>query len=134
MDSIAIVQQFCDAMAARDPEVLRPLLAEAVVYQNVGMPASRGLEEVLANLAGQFGMFPDSYAYETVNIAASGDVVLTERLDMIKGPDGVVHGVPVMGAFEVENGVITRWTDYWDTSLPVKMLSGEDYHELVPAP
>ena len=32
---------------------------------------------IIANLAGQFGMFPDSYAYEMKNIAADGDVVLT---------------------------------------------------------
>ena len=87
----------------------------------------------MANLAGQFGMFPDSYEYVTKNIAGNGDAVLTERLDMIKGTDGTLHGVPVMGAFIVRSGKITRWTDYWDTALPVKMMTGEDVSALVPA-
>jgi limonene-1,2-epoxide hydrolase len=97
------------------------------------MPASVGADAIVANLAGQFAMFPDSYEYVTKNIAANGGAVLTERLDLIKGPDGTVHAVPVMGTFIVENGKISRWTDYWDTSLPGKMMSGQDVSALVPA-
>ena len=77
-------------------------------------------------------MFPDTYEYKTENIAANGNVVLTERVDMINGFDGSLHGVPVMGTFVVEDGLITRWTDYFDTGLIGKMLSGEDYAGLVP--
>jgi limonene-1,2-epoxide hydrolase len=77
-------------------------------------------------------MFPDSYEYTTLNAAADGDVVLNERLDRIKGPDGNVHALPVMGTFVVSDGKITRWTDYWDTAPIGKMMSGEDYADLVP--
>jgi limonene-1,2-epoxide hydrolase len=87
----------------------------------------------VANLAGQFGMFADSYEYRMQHIVAEGDVVMTERLDMIKSPDGAIHGVPVMGTFVVSNGKISRWTDYWDTTLPGKMMSGQEYSALVPA-
>jgi limonene-1,2-epoxide hydrolase len=127
-----VVRQFCDLMSKRDPESLRPYLADNVTYQNTGMPASVGAEETIANLAGQFGMFPDSYEYRMKNIVAEGEVVMTERQDMIKGPDGTLHPVPVMGTFIVRDGKIVRWTDYWDTTLPVKMMSGEDYAALVP--
>jgi limonene-1,2-epoxide hydrolase len=37
-----------------------------------------------------------------------------------------------MGAFEVRDGKISRWTDYWDSALVVKMLSGEGVSALVP--
>jgi limonene-1,2-epoxide hydrolase len=131
-DPIEVVQAFCGAMRKRDPEALRDFLADDVGYQNTGMPGKDGVEDVLADLAGQFAMFPDSYEYQMVNIAGLGDVVLTERVDVINGPDGSIHGVPVMGTFVVRNGRITRWTDYFDTGLIVKMLSGEDYTDLVP--
>ena len=49
------------------------------------------------------------------------------------GFDGSLHGVPVMGTFVVRDGRITRWTDYFDTGLVGKMLTGEDYAGLVPA-
>ena len=38
-----------------------------------------------------------------------------------------------MGTFVVRDERITRWTDYFDTSLIRKMLNGEDYSGLVPA-
>jgi limonene-1,2-epoxide hydrolase len=131
-DATELVMSFCDAMSQRDPEALRPYLSHGVVYQNTGMAAKEGVDDVLADLAGQFSMFPDTYEYKTENIAASGNVVLTERVDMINGFDGSLHGVPVMGTFVVEDGLITRWTDYFDTGLIGKMLSGEDYTGLVP--
>src|SRR5690606_27481852 len=106
-----IVRQFCDGVSKRDPDVLRPLLADDVVYQNVGMPATVGIEEVLANVAGQWAMFPGVYRFDMVNLAAAGDVVLTERVDVV-GAEGNAMPVPVMGTFEVRDGRIARWRDY----------------------
>src|SRR5438876_4798621 len=127
-----VVQEFCDLMIKRDAEALRPLLAEDIVYQNVGMEAAAGIETVLANVAGQFAMFPDSYEYRTVNVVAEGDIVMNERIDMITGPDGNAHGLPVMGVFVVRDDKIVRWTDYWDSGLLMKMMTGEDTSALVP--
>src|SRR3954447_17851299 len=120
-----VVQEFCDLMIKRDAEALRPLLAEDIVYQNVGMEAAAGIDTVLANVAGQFAMFPDSYEYRTVNVVAEGDIVMNERIDMITGPDGNAHGLPVMGAFVVRDDKIVRWTDYWDSGLLMKMMTSE---------
>ncbi len=38
-----------------------------------------------------------------------------------------------MGAFVVRDGRIIRWTDYWDLTLPAKMMTGEDVSDLLPA-
>jgi limonene-1,2-epoxide hydrolase len=132
MSAKEVVQQFCSGMRNRDAEALRPYLADDVVYQNAGMPAAEGIEATLAALTFQFEMFPDSYEYETMNVVSEGDVVMNERLDYIRGPDGNRHGLPVMGSFVVKNGKIVRWTDYWDSALIAKMMSGENYGSLVP--
>jgi limonene-1,2-epoxide hydrolase len=131
-DNTTLVREFCDLMAKRDAEAVRPYFAPDAVYQNTGMAASAGADAIVANLGAQFAMFPDSYEYRVKNIAADGDVVMTERLDMIRSADGKLHGVPVMGTFVLHDGKISRWTDYWDTALPAKMMSGEDYSSLVP--
>lgn len=131
-DPTQIVETFCALMEQRDAAALRPYLAADAVYQNVGMPATVGADAIAENLGQQFAVFPDSYAYKMINIAASGDIVLTERLDMIKTPAGKVVGVPVMGTFVVRDGKIARWTDYWDTTLPQKMMTGTDVADLVP--
>jgi limonene-1,2-epoxide hydrolase len=132
MDAKSVVQQFCDGMANREAEALRPLLADDVVYQNVGMEAAEGIEATVAAIGFQFQMFPDSYEYETINIVAEGDLVMNERIDYVRGPDGNRHGLPVMGAFVVKDGKIVRWTDYWDSALIAKIMSGEDYSALIP--
>lgn len=131
---VDVVRTFCALMEERDAEALRPLIADDAVYQNVGMPASNGVDAIVENMAAQFSMFPDAYAFEIVNLASDGAVVLTERLDYIQAPDGSKPAVPVMGTFVVdEDGKITRWTDYFDVSLTVKILQGEDISALVPA-
>jgi limonene-1,2-epoxide hydrolase len=132
MEAKQVVQEFCDAMVKHDAEALRPYLADDVVYQNTGMPAASGIEDVLANVAGQFAMFSQTYEYRTHNAAAEGNVVMNERTDHVNGPDGTVHALPVMGTFIVRDGKIARWTDYWDTGLMGKMMSGEDTTALVP--
>jgi limonene-1,2-epoxide hydrolase len=132
MSAKEVVQEFCDGMVNRDAEPLRHFLADDIVYQNTGMPASEGIEATVAALAFQFEMFPDSYEYETINAVAEGEIVMNERIDYVRGPDGERHGLPVMGTFVVRDGRITRWTDYWDSALITKMMSGEDYSALVP--
>ena len=131
-DNAKLVRELCDLMVKRDAEAVRPYFAADAVYQNTGMEATVGVDAIVANLAGQFGMFADSYEYRIQNLVADGAVVLTERLDMIRSGDGKLHGVPVMGTFVVKDGKIRRWTDYWDTALPAKMMTGEDYSTLVP--
>jgi limonene-1,2-epoxide hydrolase len=131
---VDVVRTFCALMEERDAEALRPLIADNAVYQNVGMPASNGVDAIVENMAAQFAMFPDAYAFEIVNMASNGPVVLTERLDYIQAPDGSKPALPVMGTFVVgDNGKITRWTDYFDVSLTVKLLQGEDISALIPA-
>jgi limonene-1,2-epoxide hydrolase len=131
---VDVVRRFCALMEGRDAEALRPLIADDAVYQNVGMPASNGVNAIVENMAAQFAMFPNAYAFEIVNMASDGPVVLTERLDYIQAQDGSKPAVPVMGTFVVgEDGKITRWTDYFDVSLTVKLLQGEDISALVPA-
>ena len=134
-DPVAVVREFCALMERRDPEALRPLLAENAVYQNVGMPAFTGIDAIVENMGAQFSMFPDAYAFEIVNIANDGPVVLTERRAYSQASDGSKPAIPVMGTFVVgADGRITRWTDYFDVTLTIKVLQGEDISTLVPAP
>lgn len=129
-----VVRSFCALMEQRNAEALRPFLAEGAVYQNVGMPAFTGPDAIVENMAAQFTMFPDAYAFEIVNLASEGSVVLTERLDYIQTPDGSKPAIPVMGTFVVDDDErITRWTDYFDLNLTIKLVQGEDISALVPA-
>jgi len=126
-----IVREFCAAVSKRDIELLRPLLADDVVYHNIGMEPTVGIDAALADLSGQWATFPEAYEWQVRHLAADGNVVLVERVDTI-GMNGVQAPVPVSGTFEISNGKIQRWRDYFDSALVGKMLGGEDTSKLVP--
>ena len=51
--------------------------------------------------------------WEIRHILADGDVVMTERVDhFLVGNDRI--SVPCMGIFELRDGKIAAWRDYWD--------------------
>jgi limonene-1,2-epoxide hydrolase len=130
MSSEEVVREFCALVSKREVEVLRPLLDDEVVYHNIGMPATRGIEATLANLAGQWEMLSATYEWEIRNVAVNGNTVLTERVDRV-GPPGVTAAVPLMGVFEVHNGKIKEWRDYFDSALVGKLLGGDDTTDLI---
>ena len=51
--------------------------------------------------------------WDLLNIAASGDVVIAERVDRTTTGNGDVD-LPCVGVFEMENGRIKVWRDYFD--------------------
>ena len=57
-DNAKLVRDFCDLMVKRDADTTRPYFAAEAVYQNTGMPATVGVEAIVANLAGQYRDVP----------------------------------------------------------------------------
>jgi limonene-1,2-epoxide hydrolase len=131
-DPAEVVLRFCNLLSERDAEAARSHLAADAVYQNVGMAASIGADAIVADLANQFTMFPQTYRFEMKHVAVNGDLVLTERVDYLEGP-GMKMALPVMGTFVVKDGLIARWTDYFDSALIGKILGGEDVEDLIPS-
>lgn len=96
----------------------RERLAEDVVWETVGLPAHHGRDACLAyldNLHARTGM---TYCtIEVLNLASVDHVVLTERVDSMYRADGTkIMEFRLMGALELLNGFIVRYTDYLDTA------------------
>jgi limonene-1,2-epoxide hydrolase len=119
-----VVQEFCAAFAAKDVATIESLLADDVVYHNVGMAPAVGKEASLATIQGFLDM-SESLVFDIHRIAADGDTVLTERTDTFV-MNGLTAPVAVMGTFELRDGKIVAWRDYFDMGLTTKMMSGED--------
>lgn len=51
--------------------------------------------------------------WDLVRVVAEGDVVMTERIDR-STINGNLINLPATGVFEVKNGKITYWRDYFD--------------------
>ncbi len=120
-EAIAVVEDFFRAMEARDEEKLYALLHDDVVYQNVPLPADRGKAAVERTLRG-FERFVTKVEFKLVNIAANGPIVLTERVDILTGP--WVHlDLWVYGTFEVTEGKIVLWRDYFDLASAASQIA-----------
>ena len=125
-----VVRGFCAAIDRKDLAEVESLLDENVVYHNVGSAPAVGREASLAAVKFQFDMF-DPIAFRIRNLAEDGDTVLTERVDEITA-NGVTAPVPVMGTFEIRDGRIVQWRDYFDMGLTGRLMSGEDVSSRLP--
>jgi limonene-1,2-epoxide hydrolase len=122
-DAEQLVSDFCRAFEGHDAEALRPFFTDDVIYHNIPMDPAVGIEAVIAFIDGFFGMC-ESMVIETVHLAVRDNVVLTERIDTFTVGQ-VVAPLLVMGTFEIRDGKISAWRDYFDLGQITKMLSGE---------
>ncbi len=94
-----------------DFEAIIGALDMDVHYHNVPLEPIEGRDSVRAYLEKVWRF--DEVDWELLNVAADGNVVLTERVDNF-----VINGhpvsLPVMGVFEVRDGRIINWRDYFD--------------------
>jgi len=120
-DAERVVRSFCDAFDGRDAEALRPWFTDDVRYHNIPLDPAVGIDATIAFIDAFFAMC-ETMTIETVHLAAVGDVVLTERIDTFT-IGGVVAPLPVMGTFEVRDGRISAWRDYFDLAQVTAMFT-----------
>ena len=107
-----IVTRFLRALEQQDHDTVAGLLAPDLRYTNVSLPTMKGGGRV-AKLIRKTLREGRAFEVQLHSIASTGNTVLTERTDVLKlGPLHV--GFWVCGTFEVENGRITVWRDYFD--------------------
>jgi limonene-1,2-epoxide hydrolase len=90
------------------------MLSDDVLYDNVPFPDIVGRNNV-RKFHQDFGVGTAfTVDWKVTQIAASGNVVLNERIDVFRHQDGGTITLPVIGTLTVDNGVITVWRDYFD--------------------
>lgn len=111
-DALAVVNRFIAAIERRDIDAAVPLLANDCEYDNVPMGAVHGPDAV-RDILGPMLAGCTEVEWPVLRESASGNVVFNERLDRFLMPHGWVE-VPVNGVWEVVEGRITLWRDYFD--------------------
>jgi len=112
MTETEVVRAFFAALEKNDKAGALALCSDDVIYQNVPLPATQGRAGMEKQL-GSIAKVAPEFGVEITNIAADGPVVLTERRDTLgRGP--VKAEFWVCGTFEVRDGRITLWRDYFD--------------------
>jgi limonene-1,2-epoxide hydrolase len=116
---IEVVRRFCAGWSDNlSTAELAAFFTDDAVYHNIPQAPVTG-REAIANTIDSFirpgppGI--ESIEFRVINIAAIGPVVMTERVDVFR-LSGRSFELPVMGTFEVGDGKINAWRDYFDAN------------------
>jgi limonene-1,2-epoxide hydrolase len=135
-DPVRIVEGFLYAMQDKDWDTMAAVMDENIVYHNVGLPIINGRHRAMKFLRRGLEMPNAGFEVKMHRIAAEGTSVLTERTDVIIY-GGFRMQFWVCGVFEVRNGQITLWRDYFDffdmLKAAVRGLAGLAIPSLKPA-
>jgi limonene-1,2-epoxide hydrolase len=111
-----VVQHFVDAFVAAWPRGDAPTVAaffsDGASYHNGPLAPVHGRVAIEAALAGFMALGGD-VTVDMLNMLADDRIVMTERIDHIV-MDGKTFSLPIMGIFEIAEGKITAWRDYFD--------------------
>ena len=107
-----VVRKFCQAVARADVRELAAFFTEDAVYHNIPLAPVSGRAAIEATLA-QFIAPGARVEFELKGLATRDALVLTERVDRFEMM-GKSVALPVAGVFQVRNGKIAAWRDYFD--------------------
>lgn len=110
-----VVDRFIAAWKTRDLELIMSFFHDDAVYTNVPIdPPNRGSEAIRTMIGGFLGMAQaiEFVVHRSAENAAAG-IVMNERTDRFLIGERWVE-LPVMGVFELRDGRIQAWRDYFD--------------------
>ena len=117
-----IIRDFIAAWSRLDAAELAAFFTEDGCYFNMPTQPVKGRENVENFIRGFMANWTETQ-WDLLNIAVVGDVVYTERLDRTKTTQGDVD-LPCCGIFEMENGKIREWRDYFDLNTFMQAMKG----------
>jgi len=110
-DPETVVREFCAAWPERSIDKLLNFFTDDALYHNMPMEPVTG-KDGIREVMNLFVPAEDLEA-EITNLAVRGNLVFTERVDrMTVGGKKVV--LPCAGVFEIRDGKIAAWRDYFD--------------------
>lgn len=116
-----IVREFIQVWSELDPDKLVSYFTPDGVYHNMPMGPVAG-QDNLRKFISEFLSGWTATDWELLNLLESGDVVIAERMDRTQVGDKRVN-LPCCGVFEMRDGKIAVWRDYFDMQTYVKALS-----------
>ncbi len=116
------VTAFCAAWETGDLDDIMAFFADDAVYHNIPVDPLTGPEAIRAMIE-MFTTGVERIEFQIRHLAAAGDVVLTERIDVFHRPEGTIT-LPVMGTFEIRDGRIAAWRDYFDLNQYMAQVTG----------
>jgi limonene-1,2-epoxide hydrolase len=109
----SLVADFINAWMEKDLEKIMSFLSEDCVYHNIPMEPAVGQDAIRVMINGFLGMASEiDWITHHIGESEQGSV-FTERTDRFLIGEKWLE-IRVMGIFEVSDGAITAWRDYFD--------------------
>ena len=121
-DNVSLIIDFIKAWSRLDVDELVDFFAPDGVYHNMPIGPVAGHGELKAFI-GNFVAAWTTTEWDILNIVSAGDVVIAERLDRTRVGETPVD-LPCCGVFEMEQGKIKVWRDYFDMATYTRALGG----------
>ena len=121
-DNVRIIREFCAAWSTLDPARLADYFTEDGTYHNMPTQPVSGRDNVRQFIEGFLATWTETQ-WDVLNIVGDGDLVIAERLDRTRTSNGDVD-LPCTGVFEMENGRIRVWRDYFDLGTYMSAMQG----------
>jgi limonene-1,2-epoxide hydrolase len=112
--TLDVIHAFLKAMETLDYDTALPYIAETCEYENMPMGKVYGPAGVRAVLEPFFAPTLENQ-FKILSELSEGPRAFVERLDRHRVATGWVE-LPVTGVFEVHDGKITLWRDYFDAA------------------
>jgi limonene-1,2-epoxide hydrolase len=123
----AVVRDFMaasiSAWSSGDATTLAPFFSEDAEYRNGPLPPVRGRDLIVTSLTEMMSIGGEVNV-DLIHMVVDGPVVMTERVDCVKFGEKTAD-LRIAGVFEVHNGVITAWRDYFDATEFSSQLSAD---------
>lgn len=120
-NNIEVIEEFVAAWSSLDAAKLASYFTEDGCYYNMPSQPIKGRQAVEDFIKGFTANWTETQ-WDILSIAQAGDTVLCERLDRTKTTAGDVD-LPCTGVFEMQDGKIKEWRDYFDLATFMKAMS-----------
>ena len=111
--------EFLNAWERLNATELASYFADDGVYHNIPLAPVTGKNEIENFIKG----FTENWTetnWKIINIISTDNIVIAERLDQTKIEGDKSVDLPCIGIFEMKNGKIKTWRDYFDLGTYMK--------------
>lgn len=121
-DAAAVVDAFIAAIERRDLDAAMRLVHPDCEYDNVPIGPVHG-HEAMRRVLEPMVARSEEILWPVARSASNGTIVFNERVDRFRAGDRWIE-IAVAGVWEVEDGLITLWRDYFDLETYRRQSSG----------
>ncbi len=121
MSPAELVTAFIEAIERKDIPAAVAMVTSDVSYENMPFGPITGPEAMAETLEG-FLAPATEVDWQILRQVEQGDLVVNERLDRFKIGEGWLE-LPIAGVFEIVDGRIRLWRDYFDMNSYTTQLA-----------